>query len=611
VRRSLSLVARVGTAGTLVLALANVAWAAGWTPPLRVRSVDSNTTAIDDFRIAVNAAGETAVVWEEETPGVVVQVAVRAPGGAFGLVSPAPSQPGATGPRVGIDAAGNVTVAWIRGGVVQTAVRPAGGAFAGAQDVLGSGTSPSDLELGVDASGRALAIWRASPVLKASVRPANGVFGPPTDFTGIGSPMTYESILAANARGDVVAVIYATGGSPSYQFSTYAWADGGATYLGPGFLSIYVKTNQLVAVGAQGDAAVVWKQTYDDPPANPSALRASIRPAGGPFTASPIIVPGTGVGSGWPSAAVDAAGNTLVVWSEGGVMRSSVRPTGGNFGAPQDIPGTAGGTESRVIFLPDGTALAAFFENDRIAAAVRPPGGAFGAAAYLSSSEFFASDVELAVDDEGNVLAIWNEQPPGEQAIGAAYWDPTPPHLDAFAVPPTVRVGQALDVTVTAFDRVGPVTVAWSFGDGGTASTPAASHVYTAAGTHPVIVTATDAVGNQSTQSATVLVQLCTSIDDCHSIVVAALPDPGASSGPARRVARRLATLARQVDTLLDKASRTTGRKQAKRYARAAAKLDRLLALARDAQTRERLGVPLGPLESAVGALRAFVPAPQ
>jgi hypothetical protein len=601
-------IGRTVVAGTLALGLADVARATGWTAPMRVRSVDAATTSLDPPEVAMNQRGDAAVVWEESG---VIQAAVRRAGAQFVVALPALSQPGAAGPKVGIDDAGNVTVAWTRGSVVQNAVQPAGGSFTGAQDMLDPVAGPVDLA--VDGSGRAVEMYRGTTfntAIKGYVRPADGSFGAAMNLISVTDVTSYESAMTTNARGDVVAVVdYHDLGS---GFAALSWANGGESYLGFSSLFPFGRAHARVAVGTQGDAAVVWQQTSDMTGPHP-LLRASIRPTGGTFTASPgIVIPGTGDGSEFPTVAVDAAGNVLVIWSEGaaGVMRSSFRPAGGDFGGPQDVPGTNGVTESRLVFSPDGTALAAFFQSDTIAASVRPPGGSFMPPTTLSSIDVFASDVRLAADDEGNVLAVWFESTADEYGVAGAFYDPVPPRLEELAVPATVRVGQAVEVSVSAVDRVGPVSVEWTFGDGGTATTAQASHTYATPGTFPVNVAATDAVGNQSKQTTAIVVSLCVSAEDCRTTLGAALPDPRtASTRPMRRAARRLTAIVRKMDALLKKASRTKGRKQARQYERAAGALDRLVGVARDADSQGSLGVPLAALEAAAVAVRAFIPA--
>ena len=51
-------------------------------------------------------------------------------------------------------------------------------------------------------------------------------------------------------------------------------------------------------------------------------------------------------------------------------------------------------------------------------------------------------------------------------------------------------------MAAAASDRVSPVALAWSFGDGATATGGAVSHAFGSAGAFNVTVTATDAAGN-------------------------------------------------------------------------------------------------------------------
>ncbi len=61
-------------------------------------------------------------------------------------------------------------------------------------------------------------------------------------------------------------------------------------------------------------------------------------------------------------------------------------------------------------------------------------------------------------------------------------------------------------MTAAPSDVWGPVSVAWSFGDGSTATGTAASHTYAGAGSFVVRVTATDGSGNVTTLERTVTV---------------------------------------------------------------------------------------------------------
>jgi hypothetical protein len=61
-------------------------------------------------------------------------------------------------------------------------------------------------------------------------------------------------------------------------------------------------------------------------------------------------------------------------------------------------------------------------------------------------------------------------------------------------------------MAAAATDRVSPVAIAWNFGDGSTVSGGAVSHAFGSAGAFNVTVTATDAAGNQASQSHPVLI---------------------------------------------------------------------------------------------------------
>ncbi len=101
----------------------------------------------------------------------------------------------------------------------------------------------------------------------------------------------------------------------------------------------------------------------------------------------------------------------------------------------------------------------------------------------------------------------------------------------------------------------------------------------------------------------------CTSIADCGADLGAALPNPGtATSKPAHKVAKRLAHLDGAITTALGGAATATGKKQARLYGKARRVLGKLLAAARAANGRGRLGVPLGPIENAVNAFLAQIP---
>ena len=61
-------------------------------------------------------------------------------------------------------------------------------------------------------------------------------------------------------------------------------------------------------------------------------------------------------------------------------------------------------------------------------------------------------------------------------------------------------------MAAAASDRVSPVSLSWSFGDGGIATGGAVAHAFGSPGAYTVTTTATDAAGNRTSQTHPVLI---------------------------------------------------------------------------------------------------------
>ena len=117
--------------------------------------------------------------------------------------------------------------------------------------------------------------------------------------------------------------------------------------------------------------------------------------------------------------ATSPAGETVLAWSDsdesGGNLRYAVRPSGGQFGAAQDVPGAHAGVLST---LADGTVLAHWGRNG-IHALARQPQGDFGAAETISPTGRFPAAADGAVVWlEGQVLKISTQSSRSGRAHG-------------------------------------------------------------------------------------------------------------------------------------------------------------------------------------------------
>jgi hypothetical protein len=100
-------------------------------------------------------------------------------------------------------------------------------------------------------------------------------------------------------------------------------------------------------VTAGGEAIVAWSQ-FDPAPAagDRRQVAFALRPAGAPAFGAPAVISPPNSDAGSPSLAVDAAGNThLLYGADNRVAVTHVRPPRGIFGAPATLPAAfAGGS---------------------------------------------------------------------------------------------------------------------------------------------------------------------------------------------------------------------------------------------------------------------------
>lgn len=101
----------------------------------------------------------------------------------------------------------------------------------------------------------------------------------------------------------------------------------------------------------------------------------------------------------------------------------------------------------------------------------------------------------------------------------------------------------------------------------------------------------------------------CVSVAACGAALDATLPSTASTDPKVRKTATKLGKIATAGKTKLGQAESASGKQQTKLYKKARSLLNKLLAKARAADGKGRLGVPLAPIEAAVNALLARIPA--
>lgn len=332
----------------------------------------------------------------------------------------------ASAPSVAMNAAGDAIAAWQRssgpGLFAQASLRPAGASFS-APLTLGP-AGPATLgppQAAIDGAGNAIVVWQQpdslmpNTIVRAAVRPAGGTFGEPVTLSATGA----------------------------------------------------VSAHPQLALNPAGDAVVVWDRVAG----LDAIVQAAVRPAGGAFSA-PLDVSAAGTLSPLPRPAIDAAGNATVAWTQttaaGSTAQAATRAAGGAaFSAPVDLSatGVVGGTQ--VATNAGGETVAAWERVDAstrfVQAATRPAGGAFSAPADLSLFGADASAPQVAIDADGNAVAVWARFDGPTRVVQIA----TRPRDGAFGLPGTLSPGGGeARAPHVAVSPGGDMVVTWQRSDG-------------------------------------------------------------------------------------------------------------------------------------------------
>lgn len=153
----------------------------------------------------------------------------------------------------------------------------------------------------------------------------------------------------------------------------------------------------------------------------------------------------------------------------------------------------------------------------------------------LADSTIYPTNV--AYSRNGDASALWADYLEDEftkAGYRAAYLDDAGPAVE-IDVPARTVVGETVNLSATAVDRSRPVSFVWNFGDGASADTASASHVYVAEGVRSVTLTATDAEGHETEVEAEITV-------DAKVVPPVIRPNTRIKGKPAKRTRKRVAT---------------------------------------------------------------------
>lgn len=494
-----------------LLAVAAAPAPAAWLSPVDASGIE---TRVEDPQIAVDAAGNTTLVWTSgEVPNRSIRSAFRPAGGSWEApFTRITSTFDCHDPRLAVNPAGAaVLVAECEkpSAAVRAAYRPST-SWNGNLEIPGSvgGNAP---RVGIAANGDADAVWAGpSSIVAAAHRPAAGAWSTGAQISPA-SKIALEPNLAVSSAGYAHAIWREkrdeSPGDPVIEVKTSRRSPGtSGTWVGPTRLSnspgptAPVATGEpQIAIGVNGQRMMAWSQQGTN-------LIMAERTSGGDLSGinePAIFITESGTDVEVPRIAVNGTGLGVATWRSklGGLFPIKAATTAfinGAWSTPfTTLSGpTSVGTDPAIAVDPVGRSTAVWLAGGSVSAATRPAGGAFPTQAptvISSTAQPGFQGPTVTMTGGGDAVAAWSA---GANRVAVAVDDVTPPAFAGVSVPATADVGSAASFSATASDAWSATSVSWYFGDGATATGAAVSHAYGSAGRWTVTVTATDTSGN-------------------------------------------------------------------------------------------------------------------
>jgi len=521
------------------LAATRAGAAPAWLAPVNLSAAGLDTSAANP-EVALDAQGNAVAVWERyDGKDKIVQSAVR-PAGSGAWQAPVNlSEPGgnARSPMIAVDPQGDAVAVWERTNVeeekeeeavVQGAVRPAGSGAWGPPVNL-SATGPkhraANPRVVLDPQGNAVAVWERSSgenyIVQSAIRQSGSTTWQPAVDLSESGPELKSPMVAVDPQGNAVAVwerfnketkekiiqsSVRPAGSGAWQAPTDISKTGGSA------------REPQIALDPQGNAVAVWERDNSE---KETLVQGAVRPAGTGIWQTPTdLAKGEGFARS-PMVGLDSQGNAVVVWeflnttsTEGNVL-GAVRPAATGVWQPPievSVPGHKA-ANPQIALDPQGNAVTVWEQEEGpkwiVEAAARPAvSGIWQAPAGISSADLTFPTPQVAVDPQGNVVAVW-ERPDSEEhrnAQAAAY-DAAGPFLNARTIPTTGVAGQPVAFSVSPLDVWSALGATnWSFGDGAGTNGTSVTHSYANVGSYPVTVTGADVLGNTTSASGVIAI---------------------------------------------------------------------------------------------------------
>lgn len=389
--------------------------------------------------------------------------------------------------RLAVDPSGDAVAVWERvdadgNRIVQAAARD-GWTFGGRVDLSLPGRNADAPAVAIDQAGGAVVVWQRFSefghwVVQGATRGADGTIASLGNLSDTSSDDEAPQVAVGPAGGAVAVweqddhqrnIVSIQAGARS--------AGGGLVSLGelsvPGQSGEQDDESPQVALDRAGDAFAVWEHFDGTNFVVQSAVRPGAAKFGAPVDAS-LPQPTAHENAVGPEIAVDPAGDEIVVWALGGgsdgrhwAVQAAVRPAGATrFDAPQELSVAGQNQDPQVAVDQAGDAIAVWQRFDGTSTFVDAASLPAGAGAWSTVELADAADLsapQVALDAAGDGVAVWNDTNSVNQTVGVAYQ----PAGKSFNTPGSLsRPGANATDPQVALDHAGQTYAVWVGSDG-------------------------------------------------------------------------------------------------------------------------------------------------
>lgn len=337
----------------------------------------------------------------------------------------------------------------------------------------GTAISP---QISVDNSGNGLVVWSQYDGTRYNIW-ANRY-----DATsGWGTPELIETNDAGSASAPQIAVNNSGNALAVWQQSdgtrTNIWANRYDAITGWG-TAVLIETDDVgdasgpqPVLDSSGNALVVWQQS-DSTRTNIWANRYDATTGWG--TAALIETDNAGYAV-TPQIAMDATGNALAVWSQFDATRSNIwanrydATTGWATAELIETDDGNGAGDPSIAFDAGGNALAVWVQSasgsPSVAANRYVNGSGWGTAEFIETASGWVYNPQVAMDDNGNGLAVWEQDATGSSSVDI--WASRYAAGTGWGTPELIEANEAGSASVpqVAFDDNGNALAVWQQGD--------------------------------------------------------------------------------------------------------------------------------------------------